>query len=131
MFGSLGMICASWFHTFCGCDKTLSDQMQFRGGQVFAGIFFPGHNPLSKEVMAGTQAGPSSRSHGGMLPAGLLRQVLKLVSYTAQHHLARDIAAHSELGALMLINNQDSYGHRHAHGPIRSKQFLSLRFPLR
>lgn len=47
--------------------------MQFRGGKVFSGFLLPGHNPLPKEVMAGTQAGPSSRSHGGTLPAGLLR----------------------------------------------------------
>lgn len=69
-------LCASWFHTFCGCDETLSDQMQLRGGKVFSGFLFPGRNPLSKEVMAETQTGFSSRSHGGMLPAGLLRLVL-------------------------------------------------------
>lgn len=33
----------------------------------------------------------------------------QLASYTARHHLARAIAAHSGLGALMSINNQDSY----------------------
>lgn len=75
-----------------------SSQTQFRGGKVFSGFFIS----RTQSIIEGSHGRNSSRTFKQKPwrnTACWLAQVhAQLVSYTAQHCLARDIAAHSGLG---------------------------------